>query len=158
METGPNDQGGDKPATPLPTVIIVGFGLPGRFVAEVLDGRKVPYSVVELNPVNARSIAGTRKPVFCGDARDPELLRAAGIETAQLLAVTLPDEKVGLDVLHEVEPYQPSMQVSGPRSVVDRLQHARPEHRLELTGYFRRGARLLMLSGVEPAKSRRGPR
>ena len=58
----------------------------------------------------------------------------------------------GVDVLHEVEPYEPNMSVAGPAPVLDRLQHASPDVPLEVTGYFRRGARILMLSAVEPVK------
>ncbi len=83
-----------------PAVIIVGFGLPGRFVAEVLDGRGIPYCVIELNPANAKSIASCGKHVVCGDSRNPDVLREAGIERAAILAVTLPDEKSVLEVLH----------------------------------------------------------
>lgn len=83
-----------------PAVIIVGFGLPGRFVAEVLDARDVAYSIVELNPSNAKSISKSGKQVVCGDARDPVILKEAGIEGATLFCVTLPDEKIVLEVLH----------------------------------------------------------
>jgi voltage-gated potassium channel Kch len=109
MDTGEQSQQAGGP-TP-PTVIIVGFGLPGRFVAEVLDARQVPYCVVELNPSNAKSIAATRKAVVCGDARDPELLRRAGIEGAQVLAVTLPDEKIVLEVLHIARQVNPQIRM-----------------------------------------------
>jgi voltage-gated potassium channel Kch len=109
METGEQNPGTGGPRPP--SVIIVGFGLPGRFVAEVLDARKVPYAVVELNPSNAKSIAATRKPVLCGDARDPEVLRRAGIETAQVLAVTLPDERIVLEVLHIARQLNPKLRM-----------------------------------------------
>jgi voltage-gated potassium channel Kch len=98
-------------AEPKPTVVIVGFGLPGRFVAEVLDARQVPYTVVELNPSNAKSIAACNKPVLCGDARDPNLLRQAGIETAKFLAVTLPDERMVLEVLQIARQINPSLKM-----------------------------------------------
>ena len=109
METGDANQqaGGPLP----PAVIVVGFGLPGRFVAEVLDARRIAYTVVELNPSNAKSIAATRKPVLCGDARDPELLRRAGIETARVLAITLPDEKIVLEVLHVAKGLNPQIRM-----------------------------------------------
>ena len=109
MDTGEQSQQAGGP-TP-PTVIIVGFGLPGRFVAEVLDARQIAYTVIELNPSNAKSIAATRKPVLCGDARDPELLRRAGIETARVLAITLPDEKIVLEVLHVAKGLNPQIRM-----------------------------------------------
>jgi voltage-gated potassium channel Kch len=104
--------GGVVPAAPPQVaVVIVGFGLPGRFVAEVLDARKVAYCVLERNPSNARSIAACKKPVVCGDARDPNLLREAGLEGAQFLAVTLPDEKTVLEVLAVAKQVNPNVRM-----------------------------------------------
>jgi CPA2 family monovalent cation:H+ antiporter-2 len=108
MEASQDAQPGE---TPQPTVIIVGFGLPGRFIAEVLDARKIPYCVIELNPTNAASIAACRKHVVCGDARNPELLKQAGIETAGLLAVTLPDEKIVVEVLQIARTVNPNIRM-----------------------------------------------
>src|SRR5688500_4044283 len=102
----------DAPAAPPQVaVVIVGFGLPGRFVAEVLDARKVAYCILERNPSNARSIAACKKPVVCGDARDPAMLREAGLEGAQFLAVTLPDEKAVLEVLAVAKQVNPNVRM-----------------------------------------------
>ena len=92
-------------------VIISGFGLPGRFVAEVLDARKIPYCVIELNPTNAKSIAACNKRVVCGDSRDINLLKEAGIENAQILTITIPDEKIGLEVLAAAKKINPQIRV-----------------------------------------------
>jgi CPA2 family monovalent cation:H+ antiporter-2 len=96
---------------PPPAVVIVGFGLPGRFVAEVLDARRIPYCIVELNPVNAKSIAACRKRVICGDARSPELLRQAGVEQAQLLCATIPDERIVVEVLNAARQINPNLRM-----------------------------------------------
>jgi voltage-gated potassium channel Kch len=111
MDTGAQNEQAGESAGPSPAVIIVGFGLPGRFVAEVLDARKISYCVIELNPSNAKSIAATRKSVLCGDARDPDLLRRAGIEHAKVLAITLPDEKIVLEVLHVAKGINPEIRM-----------------------------------------------
>ena len=108
METSQEAQPGE---TPRPTVIIVGFGLPGRFVAEVLDGRHIPYSVVELNPSNAKSIAACGKSVFCGDAREPALLKQAGIESSSLMVLKIPDEKIVLDVIRVARTISPTVRM-----------------------------------------------
>src|SRR3954470_21449228 len=112
METGAShqDQAGE-PIPASPAAIIIGFGLPGRFVAEVLDARKIPYCVIELNPTNAKSIASCRKPVVCGDARDPALLKQAGLDAAQILALTLPDEKIGLEVIEVARRINPTIRI-----------------------------------------------
>jgi voltage-gated potassium channel Kch len=99
------------PAAPPADVIIVGFGLPGRFVAEVLEARDVPYAIVELNPTNARSIASCGKRVVCGDARNVDILKAAGIEHAKILALTLPDEKAVVEVLHLARRLNPNVKM-----------------------------------------------
>jgi hypothetical protein len=62
----------------------------------------------------------------------------------------LSGDAAGTDVIHEVEQYTPSMSVSGPAEVLERLRQASPDDPLELTGYYRRGQRMLMLSSVEP--------
>ena len=64
----------------------------------------------------------------------------------------LSGDLMGLDVLHEVEPYDPNMSLAGPPEVVDRLLAASPDDPLEVTGYFRRGVRILMLSSVDRPK------
>ena len=97
------------PIAPPVDVIIVGFGLPGRFVAEVLEARQIPYAVVELNPTNAKSIASCGKRVIAGDARNAEILRSAGIERAKILALTLPDEKAVIEILHVARRMNPNV-------------------------------------------------
>ncbi len=66
----------------------------------------------------------------------------------------LSGDAAGVDVLHEVEQYTPSMSVSGPKEVVGRLTAASADDPLELTGYYRRGQRMLMLSSVEKPKKK----
>ena len=60
----------------------------------------------------------------------------------------------GVDVLHEVEPYKPNMTLTGPAEVVNHLVKASPDEQVDVIGYFRRGARMLMLSSIEPAGKR----
>jgi voltage-gated potassium channel len=79
-----------------PHAIIVGFGVPGRFIGELLDFRGMPYVVIESNPVVAERC--TIVPIILGDARLEETLQRAGIEHATLLALTPPMETV----VHEV--------------------------------------------------------
>ena len=73
---------------PVPTdphVIIAGFGIPGRFIAELLDFHEMPYSVIELNASIVERC--TKVPIIFGDAREEAVLRAAGIEQATMMAM-----------------------------------------------------------------------
>jgi hypothetical protein len=66
----------------------------------------------------------------------------------------LSGDAAGTDIVHEVEQYKPSMTLSGPAEMLDRLLNASPGQRLDVVGYYRRGQRMFMLSSVEPAKTK----
>ena len=89
--------GSSHPPVPSePHVIIAGFGIPGRFIAELLDFHEMPYCVIEQN---ASIVERCTKVAFVsGDAREEDVLRAAGIEKATMMAVTIPLE----DVVHQI--------------------------------------------------------
>ncbi|NLX06923.1 MAG: hypothetical protein GXY33_17435 [Phycisphaerae bacterium] len=78
-------------------VIIAGYGLAGRFVADVFRRHDVPFVVVERNP---RTVAVQRDlgaSIIEGDIREENTLREAGVERAAVLALTVPDEQAVLE-------------------------------------------------------------
>lgn len=99
----------NQPEMPTgPHVIIAGFGIPGRFVAELLDYRTIPYVVIESNEETSRRC--NTAAFVIGDCREEETLRRAGIETATLLAITVPDEKIAhqtIETAHRMKPDLP---------------------------------------------------
>ncbi|MCC6428246.1 MAG: NAD-binding protein [Phycisphaerales bacterium] len=81
----------DPAADGPPRAIIAGYGPVGRALATELLRLRVPFAVIDTNPSTARKQEGLGVSVLCGDATDPAVLRAAGIETAAVFAVTIPD-------------------------------------------------------------------
>jgi CPA2 family monovalent cation:H+ antiporter-2 len=81
--------------------IIAGFGVPGRVVAALLESRGTPYTVIETNPATVTRAEKTGRRLVCGDARDPEVLRQAGIETAVLMVIAIPDESAALEATRQ---------------------------------------------------------
>jgi CPA2 family monovalent cation:H+ antiporter-2 len=73
-------------------VIIVGFGLAGRCVADLLDQAKLPYAIVEKNPVTVATQRALGRKIVEGDATDTSTLLEAGLGEAAILALTIPDE------------------------------------------------------------------
>jgi monovalent cation:H+ antiporter-2, CPA2 family len=92
-------------------VIIAGYGIPGRFVAEYCDRHNIPYVVIERNPtiVLRCQSAGTR--IIEGDSRDTQTLRDAGIDESTDMAITLPDDMAVLETIATARRLKPSIRI-----------------------------------------------
>lgn len=92
-------------------VIITGYGIPGRNVADYCDKHGIPFVVIERNPtiVLRCQSAGTR--IIEGDSRDAQTLRDAGIEASTDLAITLPDDVAVLDTIATARRLNPSIRI-----------------------------------------------
>jgi CPA2 family monovalent cation:H+ antiporter-2 len=83
-------------------VIIAGFGIVGRAVAELLDRHNVPYCVVELNAQTVGRCSRTGIAIIEGDIRDERTLMAANLPEAHAVAVALPDEKASVEAVQVI--------------------------------------------------------
>ena len=82
-------------------VVIIGFGLAGRAVVNNVIEPGVSYTVIESNAeVVDRCLVGGLH-IIRGDARDPAVLREAGIDRATDVAVTVPDDEITLAVVEQ---------------------------------------------------------
>jgi CPA2 family monovalent cation:H+ antiporter-2 len=91
-------------------VVIAGFGVPGRVLAETLKRQGIAYCVIDSNAQTAER-CGAGEPIVTGDARRPEVLKAAGIERATLFAATVPDENVVLETIEQARRLNPSVRI-----------------------------------------------
>lgn len=73
-------------------VIIAGFGIIGRAVADAARTHKLPVTVVETNPNTIRTQRDLGLRVVEGDIADAAILERAGIATAMMLVLAIPDE------------------------------------------------------------------
>lgn len=80
-------------------VIIVGFGLAGRGAADLLDQAKLPYTIVEMNPVTVETQRALGRNIVEGCGTDAETLVKAGVNSAAILALTIPDEDAVLSAI-----------------------------------------------------------
>jgi voltage-gated potassium channel Kch len=79
-------------AQPFGPVIIAGFGLPGRWVADIFDRHGIEYRVVDNNPETVRVQQALGRTVIQGDISEEETLVRSGVEQASILALTVPNE------------------------------------------------------------------
>jgi voltage-gated potassium channel Kch len=91
--------------------IVAGFGVPGRNCADWLARQRHPYVVIEQNPATVDRCGRTGVPIIAGDARDDDTLRRAGIDRADLVAVTIPDETVALAVVAAARRLNPGARI-----------------------------------------------
>ncbi len=82
----------EEAARRLGTVIIAGFGLAGRWVADIFDRHGIDYVIIEENSETIESQLKLGRRVVRGDASSEETLREAGIDSAAILVLTIPDE------------------------------------------------------------------
>jgi len=92
-------------------VIIAGFGLPGRVIAEALDDRKIAYSVIELNAETVRRCSQVGIEIVFGDVRQPEVLKRAGIDKASLVCLTFPDDSMVIDAVRTARQLNPHVKI-----------------------------------------------
>jgi len=81
---------------PFGPVIIAGFGLPGRWVADIFDRHGIEYRVVDSNPETVRVQQSLGRTVIQGDISEEETLVRAGVAQASILALTVPNEQAVL--------------------------------------------------------------
>ncbi|HEX5416837.1 MAG TPA: cation:proton antiporter, partial [Chloroflexota bacterium] len=71
--------------------IIAGYGRVGQELAGALQRRGQRFVVVEYNPAIVRELQAQKVPVIYGDAASAVVLEHAGLGTARLLAILVPD-------------------------------------------------------------------
>ena len=93
-------------------VVIVGFGLSGRASANAVEAAAgVSLSVIETNPDTVARCTKGGLNIILGDARDPEVLRRAGIERATDVAVTVPSDAITLEVVELARKLNPTAKI-----------------------------------------------
>jgi monovalent cation:H+ antiporter-2, CPA2 family len=92
-------------------VIIAGFGVGGRFIAEYLRAREVPFVLVEMNSETVSSQRAQGIQVVLGDISDEKVLREAGVATASVLALAIPDEQAALRATEVANAIRPEIHI-----------------------------------------------
>jgi len=72
-------------------LIIVGFGLTGRHIAQAARLAGIPYLIVGMNAQRVREKRAKGEPIFYGDASQETVLLHANIRTADTLVVAIND-------------------------------------------------------------------
>ena len=91
--------------------IVIGYGLAGRRLAQVLGDSGVPYAVSDLNPQSLRDAAQLGAPTVYGDASREPILRALGAQQAKLLVVAINDGPATQRIVAVARHLNPTLQI-----------------------------------------------
>jgi len=84
--------GGEKSGRDLKGhVIIAGYGLNGKNLANVLKEAGIGYVILELNPVTVRSAVAEGEPIIFGDVSSRTILEEAGARRAKGIVFAISD-------------------------------------------------------------------
>jgi voltage-gated potassium channel Kch len=92
-------------------VILAGFGLAGRWVADIFDRHGIQYVIVDENPQTIEVQKRLGQRAVLGDISKESTLRQAGIEQASLLVLTVPDEQAVLEATQLARRMKPDVYI-----------------------------------------------
>ncbi len=118
----------DAHATLADHVVIVGFGVAGRFAAQSLKACEVPFVVLELNADNVRAGKRDGFPVSYADATSAEALGHAGLKRARLVVLLMNDPQAAQRIVDTIKRVAPEV------PIVMRARYLLERPRLEKMG------------------------
>lgn len=92
-------------------VLILGFGRVGQSVSRLLSVEKIPYLVVDFDPVRVNESRSAGQPVVFGDVSQPDILKAAGIDMAKLVLITFDEHQRALNVIKIISEMHPELPI-----------------------------------------------
>lgn len=109
---------------PLPyphrPVIIAGFGVVGRNLAEHFAAAGIPYVVVELNPSTVIKQQKLGRRFIFGDIANPDVLESAGVQAAEAVIITIPDDEAVLRACRTIRQMAPKVFIAARTTYLSR--------------------------------------
>jgi CPA2 family monovalent cation:H+ antiporter-2 len=94
-----------------PGAIVVGYGPVGQTVTRLLADFEINPMIIEKNVDAVVELQQAGKQAMFGDASRPEILRAAGLESAAYLVVTVPRAEINLGIIQAAREVAPVVRI-----------------------------------------------
>lgn len=88
-------------------VVLAGYGVVGRAVADRLDTMGIRYTIIEYNPSTVEKQMKMGRSIVYGDAANADVLESAGVRHADAVILTIPDEDAVLRACQTVRAIRP---------------------------------------------------
>ncbi|MFW6019405.1 MAG: cation:proton antiporter [Bacteroidales bacterium] len=92
-------------------LIVVGYGLVGRNVAQAARFADLRYNVIEMNPQTVKKEQQKNTPIFYGDATQATVLNHAGIKKAMVLVIAIPDSPAMRRIITNARTLNPNLHI-----------------------------------------------
>jgi CPA2 family monovalent cation:H+ antiporter-2 len=92
-------------------VLIAGYGRVGQTLALLLESRGMPYVALDVDPERVAEARRRDLPVYYGDASRAEVMKAAGVERAQAVVITVDEPESASRTVHVVRRLAPELPV-----------------------------------------------
>ena len=83
-------------------VIVCGYGRVGQIIARFLAPLKVPYVIIDSDPIRVHEAVQAGEPIYYGDCRNISLIGQLGADNARLLLLTFPNYSDTLDAARKL--------------------------------------------------------
>lgn len=112
---------GDGPVPAKPQhVIIAGFGIVGRNLAEHFAAQNITYSIVELNTTTVEKQERLGHKAIYGDISNSDVLESVGIHHADAVMLTIPDDDATLRACRAIRAIRPDIFIACRTSYLSR--------------------------------------
>ncbi len=92
-------------------IVLAGYGRVGRRIGEILSLAGKPFVALDFNAKLVEQERQHGYPVFYGDVRQPEILKAAGAADAEMMIITVDDPKATQELLLSLREIYPNAQI-----------------------------------------------
>ncbi|QIO04777.1 monovalent cation:proton antiporter-2 (CPA2) family protein [Acinetobacter shaoyimingii] len=94
-----------------PPMIIAGFGRVGQIVARLAHMQRINFTAIDNNLQRIDFVRRYGGKLYYGDATQPDLLRAAGIQHAQVFILAIDDVEVSMNVARHIRLNYPNLRL-----------------------------------------------
>ncbi len=105
-------------------LIIVGFGITGKYLAQVARQSGITYTILEMNPETVTRYRD-KEPIAHGDASQPSVLKHLQIEKAKVLAIVISDPTAVRATTIAARRLNPNLHIVARTRFVTEIAHLR---------------------------------
>jgi CPA2 family monovalent cation:H+ antiporter-2 len=105
-------------------VVIAGYGIVGRAVADRLEMQRVPVVIVDLNQQTITTQRKLGRRAVYGDIANPQVLESVGIEHAEAVVLTIPDDEATLRACQTIRTLSPHVFIAARTSFLSKAMTA----------------------------------